>query len=85
MHCLTVFTFFLKDVTNAEYMISGSLVALKSTLLIPNNLSAYEVNLDSRIMNKILYVFDKHGILLFLLQSVLSSLHIGKMISSFHS
>jgi len=38
------------------------------------------------MMDKIFYILDKHGIPLFLLQSVLSSfLYIGIMIGSFHS
>ena len=38
MHCFIVFPFFfLKYLTNAEYMISGCPVALKSILMIPNN------------------------------------------------
>ena len=37
MHCSVVFLFFLKYLTNAEYMISSRSVASKSTLMIRNN------------------------------------------------
>jgi hypothetical protein len=31
----------------------------KSTLKIPSNFPAYGVNLDSRMLDKVLYIFDK--------------------------
>jgi hypothetical protein len=43
--------------TNAAYVIS---IALKSTLIIPKNSSAYGVNLDSRMFHKTLYVVGKN-------------------------
>jgi len=58
MHCFIVFPFFLNYSTNAECMISGWPVALKSTLISPVISSAYGVSLDSRILDKILYVVD---------------------------
>jgi hypothetical protein len=57
MHCLLLFPFFLKYLTNAEYMNSSWPVTLKSTLLFPT--SAYGINSGSRILDKILYIFDK--------------------------
>ena len=61
MHCFIVFPFFLKYLTNAEYMISSSPVASKSTFMTPPLVisSAYEVNLDSWMLDKIFYVVDK--------------------------
>ena len=52
--------FFLKYLTNAAYVMGSWLVALKSTLMIPKNSSAYGVNLDSRMFHKILYVVGKN-------------------------
>ena len=40
--------------TNAEYMMAGCPVTSKSTLMIPIKFSAYGVNLDSRMVDKIL-------------------------------
>ena len=37
MHCLVLFPFFLKYLTNAEYLVGSWPAVLKSTLLIPNN------------------------------------------------
>ena len=37
MHCLVLFPFFLKYLTNAEYLVGSWPVVLKSTLMIPNN------------------------------------------------
>ena len=45
---------------NAEYMISSRPVASESTLMIPNNfITAYGINLESRMLDKILYVVGK--------------------------
>ena len=44
----------------AEYMISSWPVASKSILMILKISSTYEVNLDSRIMDKILYIVGKN-------------------------
>jgi hypothetical protein len=44
---------------NTEYMIISWPVASKSTLMIPIISSAYGVNLDSRMLDKILYVVGK--------------------------
>jgi hypothetical protein len=53
MYCFIVLPFFLKYLTNAEYVISSWPAASKSTLMIP---SGYGVNLESRMLDKILYV-----------------------------
>jgi len=72
MHCFIVFPFLLKYLTSAEYIISSLSVALKPTLMIPITSSAYGVNLDSRMLDKILYAVSNSDMLLQLLQSVLS-------------
>jgi hypothetical protein len=64
MHCFIVFPFFLKYLTNAEYMINSLPAAYKSTLMIPIISSAYGVNLDSRMLDKILNVTGKSDMLL---------------------
>ena len=52
--------FFLKYLTNAVYMIGSWRAALISRVMIPNNSSAYGVNLDSKMLDKILYVVGKN-------------------------
>jgi hypothetical protein len=49
---------------NAEYMVSSLNLASKSTLMIPNNFFYDGVKLDSRMLDKILYIFDKINMLL---------------------
>jgi len=56
MHGFDVFPFFLKYLTNAEYMKSRLPVATESTLVIPNNFPAYGINLETRMLGKIYYV-----------------------------
>ena len=85
-HCFVVFPFFLKCLTNEEYMTSSWPVASKSTLLTPIISSTYGINLDSRMLDKIFYVAGKSNMPLWLLQSFVSPfLYTGKMIESFHS
>ena len=38
IHCIILFPFFLKYLTNTEYVISSQTVASESTLMVPNNL-----------------------------------------------
>ena len=60
LNCFIVFPFLLEYLTNAEYMINSWPVASKSTLMIPSNfLCIYGVNLESRMLDKILYVIGK--------------------------
>jgi len=57
-----LFQFILNYLTNAEYIICSRPAGSKSTLCSPVISSAYKVNLDSRMLDKILYVVDKSGI-----------------------
>jgi len=49
---------------NAEYMIIGGPVASKSTLIIPSNFLCNGVNIDSKMLDKILYVVAKSDVLI---------------------
>jgi len=62
MLCPIVFPFFLKYLTNAECTIGRLPDMSKSTLMTPLVLSAYGVNLDTRMLNKILCVVDKSDV-----------------------
>ena len=53
MHCFTLFPFLLEFLTNVDYRISSCLIALKFTILISNNFSAYGLKLKSWMVDKI--------------------------------
>ena len=60
MYCLIVFPFYLKYLTNAEYMISIGPIASTYTLKTPPPTStAFGVSLDRRMLDKMLYVLNK--------------------------
>jgi hypothetical protein len=83
MHYPTAFPFFLKYLTNAEYMASSSSVTLKSTLMISSN--HLDTELTLAMLDKTFYVVDKSDIHRGLLQSVLSPfLSIGTILAPFH-
>ena len=54
MNFFIVLPFILKYLANAEYMINCRPVESKATLMIPDNFFAYGVNLESKILDKIL-------------------------------
>jgi len=73
MHCIILFLFCLTYLTNAQYVISSWSVMSQSTWRSPIIFSANEVNLHSRMLDKILYAVDVSDMPVQLLQDV--SLH----------
>ena len=67
MYCFIVFPFFLKYLTNAEYISVVDMLHQNLRLLYPIISSASVVPLESRMLDNILYVVDKIDIPLYLI------------------